>query len=103
VANFSATGLAATGSYTVTLDGNLTARDLTYLGGDDGSTLEIAVGSGNIITTEIGQMKVSILPGTTLVVAPAIVGGQAPGIAGNGLAPAISGTGLVLLGGALWS
>jgi hypothetical protein len=35
----------------VTLDGNLTVRDLTYLGGDDGSTLEIAVGSGNIITT----------------------------------------------------
>ena len=69
---FAASNLEATGNYTVTLAENVIVGDLSYIGGALGSTLQIA--GGNTITTENSTMNVAVDFGTTLVVAPSIVG-----------------------------
>ncbi len=69
---FSALNLSATGSFAVTLDANVRVGNLTYRGGNPGSTLQIAVGLGNTITMGALQMNVSVDAGTTLVIAPVI-------------------------------
>jgi outer membrane autotransporter protein len=71
---FSATDLAATGNYTVTLAAKVIVGDLTYQGGNLGSTLQIAAVGGNGITTANAEMNVTVDPFTTLVLAPSIVG-----------------------------
>jgi outer membrane autotransporter protein len=72
-AMFSATGLAATGNYTVTLASSVIVQDLVYTGGNAGSTLTIGTGIGTTITAATSQMNVTIDAGTTMMVAPAIV------------------------------
>jgi autotransporter-associated beta strand protein len=68
---FSATNPGAPGNFTVTLDSSVTVQDLTYTGGNKGSTLQIAAGAGTI--TPLGEeMNVTIDAGTTLIVNPAI-------------------------------
>jgi hypothetical protein len=64
---FSASALGATGNYTVTVTENLALRDLTYTGGNLGSTLQIAVVGGHSIFNGTPQMNVSVDAGTTLV------------------------------------
>src|ERR1700674_5493875 len=54
---FSATNLAATGDFTVTLAAEVTVGDLTYRGGNLGSTLQIAARLGNTITMASSQMS----------------------------------------------
>jgi outer membrane autotransporter protein len=71
---FSATGLGATGDFTVTLTTDVTARDLTYRGGNLNSTLQIAGGVGDTITMGNPEMLVKVDFGTTLNIAPSIVG-----------------------------
>ncbi len=63
---FSATNLQATGNYTVTLDADVGVGDLTYRGGDPGSTLQIAAVGGSAFFTGV-QMNVTVDPLTTLV------------------------------------
>ena len=71
---FSATNAGATGDFTVTLDSNVTDQNLTYTGGNSGSTFQIAVGVGDTITMQSAQMNVAIDAGTTMVIAPNIAG-----------------------------
>jgi outer membrane autotransporter protein len=71
---FSATELGTPGSFNVTLAiPNVTVADLTYSGGAATSILEIT-GTANTITMATGAMNVTVDPGTTLVVDPAIIG-----------------------------
>jgi outer membrane autotransporter protein len=70
----SASGLGATGNFTVTLAANVTAGDLTYTGGNLNSTLQIAVGGGDTITMGNPEMNVTVDFGTTLIIAPSIAG-----------------------------
>jgi outer membrane autotransporter protein len=74
---FSATGLGATGDFTVTLAEDVVAADLTFTGGILNSTLKLAVGAGDAITMGNPQMIVTVDFGTTLDIAPSIVGGGA--------------------------
>ena len=83
---FAAGELAATGNYTITLNTNVTVADLTYTVGNVGSTLQIAVGAGNIITMANPVMNVTVDPGTTLVIAPVIAGTGNLNLAGGTLA-----------------
>ena len=54
---FAATSLGATGNYKVTLDASVTVGNLTYQGGNLGSTLQIAAVPGaNTITMAGGFM-----------------------------------------------
>jgi autotransporter-associated beta strand protein len=71
---FSATPAAQKGNYTVTLDSNVVVQNLTYTGGNQGSVLQITVAAGSTITALTSEMDVTIDPGTTMVIAPAIVG-----------------------------
>ena len=72
---FSATGLNATGNFTVTLATNVLVGDLTYTGGGLGSTLQIAASPAtNTITIAASPMHVMVDPFTTLVVAANIAG-----------------------------
>jgi fibronectin-binding autotransporter adhesin len=73
---FSASGLGATGSYTVTLSNNVTVGDLTYRGGNIGSTLQLVLSDVGVpaITMANPQMNVAVDAGTTLIVAPTIAG-----------------------------
>jgi outer membrane autotransporter protein len=73
---FAATSQIANGSYTVTLDANLTVGNITYRGGDAGSTLQIAVGTGSTIqiSNVNPPMAVAVDLGTTLTIAPTISG-----------------------------
>ena len=74
---FSATGLGATGDFTVTLAEDVVAANLTYTGGILNSTLKLAVGAGDTIFTGNPQMIVTVDFGTTLNIAPRIAGGGA--------------------------
>ncbi len=72
---FSATGLNATGNFTVTLAANVIVGNLTYTGGGLGSTLQIAAGPAmNTITMTASPMLVMVDPFTTLLVAAKIAG-----------------------------
>jgi fibronectin-binding autotransporter adhesin len=71
---FSADDLAATGNFTVTLGESLNVGNLTYRGGNAGSTLDIAVGAGDTITMANPTMNVTVDPDTTLVIEPVIAG-----------------------------
>jgi outer membrane autotransporter protein len=76
---FAASELGPTGDYTVTLAQNVRIGDLTYTGGNLGSTLQIAVGLGTTLTMSNFEMNVAVDFGTTLVVAPIIAGDGIPG------------------------
>jgi len=71
---FSATDLGATGNFSVTLATNVTVGDLTYTGGNLGSTLQISTGQGKTVTMANPSMNVTVDTFTTLTVAPAIAG-----------------------------
>jgi outer membrane autotransporter protein len=71
---FSATGAGPTGNFTVTLDSSVVVQNLTYTGGNLGSTLQIAAVDGNAITMANAEMNITVDPLTTLGVAPSIVG-----------------------------
>src|ERR1700730_5816406 len=59
---FSRTKLWAPGKFTVTLAANVIVGDLTYRGGNLGSTLQIAAVGGNAITTANAEMNVTVGP-----------------------------------------
>jgi outer membrane autotransporter protein len=73
---FSATGLAATGNFTVTQGlTNLDVGNLTYRGGNAGSILAIVVGlPSDTLTMANATMNVAVDPGTFLVIYPAVAG-----------------------------
>jgi fibronectin-binding autotransporter adhesin len=71
---FSADDLAATGNFTVTLGKNLSVGNITYRGGDAGSTLDISAGTGHTITMVNPTMNTTVDPGTILVIEPVIAG-----------------------------
>jgi autotransporter-associated beta strand protein len=78
---FSTTNAAQTGNYSVTLDSNVTVANLTYRGGNPGSTFTLA--GGNTITMQ-SAMNVAVASGTTMIIAPAIAGTGGLTISGGG-------------------
>ena len=89
---FSAPGLGATGSFNVTLSQNVIVANLTYTGGNVGSTLSLLVGGGDEIITQNATMNVTVEVNRTLLIAPAIVAG------GNGGSLVLQSGTLVLTG-----
>jgi outer membrane autotransporter protein len=95
---FSATNAAQTGNYSVTLDSNATVANLTYRGGNSGSTFTLA--GGNTITMNSAQMNVAVDFGTTMIIDPVIAGGKKTGLIGGLSGLTISGRGTVVLANA---
>lgn len=68
---FSASGLMASGSYSINLNAQVVVQDLVYPGSLSGNQLRIT-GTTNIMLIPGGQMTVTIDPGTIMVIFPAI-------------------------------
>ena len=69
---FSASNLATTSSFNVTLSEDVTVGNLTYTG--SGTQLSISVGLGDTITMANPQMDVNVVPATQISVSPTIAG-----------------------------
>jgi outer membrane autotransporter protein len=97
---FSADKAEQTGNYSVTLDSNATVTNLTYTGGNTGSTFTLA--GGNTITMQSKQMNVAVDLGTTMIIAPVIASGTGKntGLFNGASGLTISGRGTVVLANA---